>query len=390
MLKGHFKKITVVILLTAGMAMGQGLFAGPPKDIVDTAISRGQFSKFVRALQVTGLDYTLKGPGPITVFAPTDAAFDKLPAGTYENLLSPSGRARLAEILKYHIMQGELTAMEAYGVPVVDTSQGTSLLLTSDFLWGQKVDAANIVNPDIECSNGRIHGIDQVNMPKDIVETLAVTGKFTKLIKAAQTAGMISMLKSPGERTLLAPTDDAFNKLGWGAYEDLLKPENRVRLRSILSHHIVSRPILLGSMSTYTLQGGRVDVTPSQGLKINGANVITKNIKTTNGIVQVIDTVLKPIEPAPTYRQTAITVIEQAIYQGVPLYNNNKPAQSAAVYENAAWTLLQQYSMALSQPSIFRLQNALNGARVEQNSETRSWILRNALDDVHRQLRGGY
>ena len=81
MLKGHFKKITVVILLTAGMAMGQGLFAGPPKDIVDTAISRGQFSKFVRALQVTGLDYTLKGPGPITVFAPTDAAFDKLPAG---------------------------------------------------------------------------------------------------------------------------------------------------------------------------------------------------------------------------------------------------------------------------------------------------------------------
>ena len=194
MLKGHFKKITVVILLSAGMAMGQGLFAGPPKDIVDTAISRGQFTKFVRALQVTGLDFTLKGPGSVTVFAPTDAAFDKLPAGTYENLLSPSGRGRLAEILKYHIMQGELTAMEAYDVPVVDTFQGTSLLLTSDFLLGQKVDAANIVNPDIECSNGRIHGIDQVNMPKDIVETLAVTGKFTKLIKAVETAGMISML----------------------------------------------------------------------------------------------------------------------------------------------------------------------------------------------------
>ncbi len=390
MLKAHLGKITVVVLLTASMAMGQGLFGGPPKNIVDTAISRGQFTKFVMALQATGLDSTLRGPGPVTVFAPTDAAFDKLPVGTFENLLSPSNHARLREILQYHVIPGDLTAMEAYNVPVVNTIGGTSLLLTSDFLGGQKVDAANIVNPDIECSNGRIHGIDQLNMPKDIVETIVVAGKFNKLIKAAETAGMIGLLKSPGERTLFAPTDDAFNKLPWGAYEDLLKPENRARLRSILSYHIVSRPILLGSRSTYTLQGSRVDVTPSQGLKINDANVLLENIKATNGVVHIIDTVLMPTEPAPTPRQMAISVIEQAVHQGVPLYNYNKPAETAAIYENAARTLLQQYSMTLSQPSTLRLQNALNSARAEYNAEARSWILRNALDDVHRQLRQGY
>ncbi len=390
MLKGHLQKISVVILLTTGMAMGQGLFGGPTKDIVDTAISRGQFTKFVTALQATGLDRTLKGPGPVTVFAPTDAAFDKLPVGTFEDLLRPVNRGRLIDILNYHIVWSKLTAMEAYNVPVVDTAQGTSLLITSDFLGGQKVDAANIVNPDIECTNGRIHGIDQLNMPKDIVETVVVAGKFSKFIKAAETAGMISMLKSPGQRTLFAPTDAAFNKLGWGAYDDLLKPENRARLRSILSYHIVSRPIIMGSRSTYTLQGGRVEVTPSQGLKINDANIELKNIRATNGVVQFIGTVLMPTEPVPTSRQMAIDVIENTISRGVPLYNFNRPAESANIYENAARTLLQQYSITLTQASTLRLQNALNGARVENNAETRSWMLRNALDDVRRQLRGGY
>jgi uncharacterized surface protein with fasciclin (FAS1) repeats len=135
------------------------------RDIVDTAVGAGQFTTLVAAVQAAGLVDTLKGPGPFTVFAPTDAAFAKLPGGTVQNLLKPENRATLTRILTYHVVPGRVLSTDLAGktaAPV--TVQGG--LLTVDGRSGVKVNDATVVGADVLTSNGVIHVIDTVLMPK--------------------------------------------------------------------------------------------------------------------------------------------------------------------------------------------------------------------------------
>jgi uncharacterized surface protein with fasciclin (FAS1) repeats len=134
--------------------------AGTP-DIVDTAVSAGQFNTLVKAVQTAGLVDTLKGPGPFTVFAPTDAAFAKLPPGTLEALLKD--KEKLAAVLKYHVVSGKVMAKDVK-TGAVPTVQGKSLKVVVDG-GGVKVDQAKVVKTDIVASNGVIHVIDQVVLP---------------------------------------------------------------------------------------------------------------------------------------------------------------------------------------------------------------------------------
>jgi len=134
-------------------------------DIVDTAAAAGSFKTLAAALQAAGLVDTLKGKGPFTVFAPTDEAFAKLPAGTLESLLKPENKARLSAILTYHVVPGKVMAAQAATVPSAKTANGASLTIHA---MGGKVmvDNANVLETDIECTNGVIHVIDTVVLPK--------------------------------------------------------------------------------------------------------------------------------------------------------------------------------------------------------------------------------
>lgn len=136
------------------------------RDIVDTAVGAGSFKTLVAAVAAAGLVDTLKTAGPFTVFAPTDAAFAALPAGTVESLLKPENKAQLTSILTYHVVPGKVMAATAMtlGGKEVATVNGKSFKVT--VAGGVKVDDANVVTVDIECTNGVIHVIDKVIIPK--------------------------------------------------------------------------------------------------------------------------------------------------------------------------------------------------------------------------------
>ncbi|MCW5754691.1 MAG: fasciclin domain-containing protein [Phycisphaeraceae bacterium] len=269
-------------------------------DIVDTAVAAGQFKTLAAALQAAGLVQALKGPGPFTVFAPTDEAFAKLPAGTVENLLKPENRALLVSVLTYHVTPGELTASEVTGRLGASTLNGQRV----DFAvrgGSAMVNGAKVVKADIRASNGVIHVIDTVILPStdDVVTIAQNAGTFKTLLAAAQAAGLVDALKGPGPITVFAPTDEAFAKLPAGTVESLLKPENKQKLSDILKYHVVSgrvyardavmaerAPTLLGAKVTARVMDGR--------LKINGASVVKSDIQASNGVIHVIDAVLLP------------------------------------------------------------------------------------------------
>jgi len=133
-------------------------------DIVDTAVRAGQFKTLAAALQAAGLVDTLKGPGPFTVFAPTDAAFAALPAGTLEDLLKPENRKKLVAILTYHVVPGRVTAAQVAGMESATTVQGGKLMI-SDSNDAVTVNGAHVVSADVAASNGVIHAIDKVLIP---------------------------------------------------------------------------------------------------------------------------------------------------------------------------------------------------------------------------------
>ncbi len=133
-------------------------------DIVDTAVSAGQFKTLVAAVQAAGLVDTLKGDGPFTVFAPTDEAFAKLPEGTLDDLLKPENKEQLVAILTYHVVPGKIMSADIAGKKAeVATVQGSKLSVNATD--GVKVDKATVVSADIETSNGVIHVIDTVVLP---------------------------------------------------------------------------------------------------------------------------------------------------------------------------------------------------------------------------------
>ncbi len=138
---------------------------GKKADIVQTAVEAGSFNTLVAAVKAAGLVETLQGPGPFTVFAPTDEAFAKLPAGTVENLLKPENKSKLVAILTYHVVPGKVMSKDIAGKKTMAKSvEGSEIDV--DATNGVKVDDAKVVKADIETSNGVIHVIDTVIMPK--------------------------------------------------------------------------------------------------------------------------------------------------------------------------------------------------------------------------------
>ena len=137
---------------------------GKKKDIVDTAVSAGQFNTLAAALDAAGLVDTLKGDGPFTVFAPTDEAFAKLPAGTVENLLKPENKDQLIAVLTYHVVPGKVKAADVVNLDNATTVNGQDVAIqVADS--GVRINNANVIKTDIGASNGVIHVIDTVILP---------------------------------------------------------------------------------------------------------------------------------------------------------------------------------------------------------------------------------
>jgi uncharacterized surface protein with fasciclin (FAS1) repeats len=160
-----------VLQMVTGLAVGASLVASAPpaargadpaKDIVATAVAAGNFTTLAKALTAAGLVETLKGPGPFTVFAPTDEAFAKLPAGTLEGLLKD--KAKLASVLTYHVVPGKVMAADVVKLSEAKTVQGQAVKIST--AGGVKVDNAKVVKTDIVASNGVIHVIDAVIVPR--------------------------------------------------------------------------------------------------------------------------------------------------------------------------------------------------------------------------------
>src|SRR5689334_6892915 len=149
------------------LAMAMPAAAGSAQmDIVDTAVAAGSFKTLAAALQAAGLVGTLKGKGPFTVFAPTDEAFSKLPAGTVESLLKPENKEKLKAILLYHVVSGDVTAAQVVKLSSATTVNGQDLKLTVNG-GTVMVNDAKVLKADVPASNGVIHVIDTVLLPKD-------------------------------------------------------------------------------------------------------------------------------------------------------------------------------------------------------------------------------
>jgi uncharacterized surface protein with fasciclin (FAS1) repeats len=156
-------RLAAAALVAAPLALGASV--AHAKDIVDTAASAGSFNTLVAAIEAAGLEETLKGPGPFTVFAPTDEAFAKLPAGTVETLLKPENKDKLVQILTYHVVPGKVMSDDVAGKTTEAKTVEGSTLEVDAREGGVMVDEARVVQADIAADNGVIHVIDAVVMP---------------------------------------------------------------------------------------------------------------------------------------------------------------------------------------------------------------------------------
>jgi transforming growth factor-beta-induced protein len=298
--------------------------------IVDVASAAGNFSTLVAAVQAAGLVETLSGPGPFTVFAPTDEAFTKAldAAGmTPDQLLADT--ATLKSILTYHVIAGAVPSsavmtMDGQSVATVNGAD-VKISVNGDKV---KVNDANVTAVDIPASNGVIHVIDSVLLPPDfpappvtsmapanttaasttaaasgtIVDVASAAGNFTTLVAAVQAAGLVETLSGPGPFTVFAPTDEAFTKAldALGMTADQLLADTAT-LKSILTYHVIagavpsSAVMTMDGQSVATVNGADVKIgVDGDTVKVNDATVTAVDIPASNGIIHVIDSVLLP------------------------------------------------------------------------------------------------
>ncbi|NJL94557.1 MAG: fasciclin domain-containing protein [Anaerolineae bacterium] len=313
--------MTLVVALLGAFAMPATAQQGT---IVDVAVGNADFETLVAAVIEAGLADTLSGPGPYTVFAPTDAAFEAYLNSngiTAEQLLASP---MLRSILLYHVVPGNISSGDVASLIAAnggrifpETALGSRLLLSQG---GSvlRVNGSIVIAADVQASNGVIHVIDRVLIPSgtltDVVGVTSQRGEFTILKAAIEAAGYVGLLNNPRRNyTVLAPTDAAFrdllNALGVTA-EELLA--NRSLLREVLAYHVIpgevfSTDVLAlgaasgGSFSVETLQGGTVNVAASgdatnYSVRFNNAGLVTRDVLASNGVIHIIDAVLLPGE----------------------------------------------------------------------------------------------
>ena len=223
---------------------------------------------------------------------------------------------------------------------------------------------------------------------EDIVDTAVSAGSFKTLVAAIQAAGLVETLKGDGPFTVFAPTDEAFAKIPKEVLGDLLKPENKAKLQSILTYHVVGGKVVAGDVLKLG-EATTVEGSPAKfGLTIGGANIIKTDIKCSNGVIHVIDAVIMP--PKKMAKKVSASVnprmmIENVIANGSRLYNSGHACQCADLYTQAMTDLSQHSSVDTHIRA--QIQNTMTSAQHAANSDSRAWVLRRGLDSVYAQLR---
>ena len=299
---------------SAGVMVGGALMV-PNLNIVENAVNASNVTTVVAAVKAAGLVDTLMSKGPFTVFAPTNDAFAKLPAGTVETLLKKENLSTLQDILTYHVVAGAYTSADITDGMILTTVEGKTLKFTKDAngkIWING--SAMIETKDVISSNGVTHVIDGVLLPPEgvevggalmvpnlnIVENAVNASNVTTVVAAVKAAGLVDTLMSKGPFTVFAPTNDAFAKLPAGTVETLLKKENLSTLQSILTYHVIagkltSKDLTDGKILT-TVEGEKLYVSNIDGkIWINGAMIETKDVISSNGVTHVINWVMLPL-----------------------------------------------------------------------------------------------
>ena len=224
---------------------------------------------------------------------------------------------------------------------------------------------------------------------KDIVDTAVDAGSFKTLVTAVQKAGLVDTLKGEGPFTVFAPTDEAFANFWPETLKNLLKPENKDKLQMLLTYHVVSGKVKAKKAkkleSAEPVSGGSLKLSVrDKDLFINNAKVVKADIKTSNGIIHVIDSVLIPNVMKDAHKKTSNTnhILKQAIHKGVPMFNSGHHAQTATLYMKAGNEVLGQCSSSVCPSAANTIKTAMHRAKAEHCPTSQAWIMRHAFDQV--------
>ena len=306
----YFKKITMAVLFmaiplfTLSCSDDDDDNGTSDKNIVEIAQQTPDLSTLVGALVATGLDDALSGTGPFTVFAPTNAAFDKLDDDILNNIIA--NPALLTSLLQYHVVSGDVMSTDLTNGPVQTLLSGQTIDV--DISNGVTLNgSSNVTSADIDASNGVIHIIDEVLFPEDFYSmTLAqiVEGSpdhkiLLSALKKPELAGLLAAANDPTQDlTVFAPTDDAFTAVLGVLGKESIDDIPVALLNEIVSYHILGSAVtsdMLANGDVETiLPGESVTVDITDGVKINDANVTAADLKAVNGVAHVVDAVLLP------------------------------------------------------------------------------------------------
>jgi len=275
-------------------------------DVVDVAVGAGTFKTLVKIVSDLGLVDTLKGAEALTVFAPSDDAFAKLPAGTLESLTADQAK----EIVLRHVVTAKVPAA-AVTTGDVATIGGELIGLVKTANGGVQINykggVSNVVTADVQASNGVIHVIDNVILPAapkaapaplgDVVDVAVGAGAFKTLVKIVSDLGLVDTLKAAKEVTIFAPSDDAFAQLPAGTLESLTADQAKaIVLRHVVAAKVPASVVVSGNVRTFGNEMIELVKTPQGGVQIryNGgvSNVVTADVNASNGVIHVIDKVI--------------------------------------------------------------------------------------------------
>ena len=300
-----FKSMLLLSLAIGFFACDDDDSSDAPQTIVEIAAEDDRFTTLVSALQRTGLDMTLEGDGPFTVFAPTDDAFQA--SGIDLNSLTDT---ELSNVLLYHvfvgtaIMAADIQEGDTYATTANNTGPGNSQLSLYINKSGSAVKlngAVDVVLTDIEGTNGVIHAINNVLLPLDIVGHAQANANLSTLVSTLTDADLVSTLQTPGEEfTVFAPTNQAFDD----ASDIVATLDTQEKLQGVLLYHVVSGNVRSSALSNGAVSTARSDnatvmVNVDSGVTVEDAQgnirtVVLADIQGTNGVVHVINGVLVP------------------------------------------------------------------------------------------------
>jgi uncharacterized surface protein with fasciclin (FAS1) repeats len=389
--------IEVDWIRTAGQASSERASAGSLASVA----TKANLTTLLALVKAAGLE--LPSGTKVTVFAPTNEAFAKLPKEQVEFLTSAKGKSTLQAILKHHVVGQAVGSSSVLGRRRLTALNGQSLEVDPTALT---ISGARLVATDVAFDGGLVHVIDAVMMPelRSIEEIVAQDARFETLRAAIAAAGLGSALgaQNPGPWTLLAPSNEAFGKIPAETLKALLA--DRPALTAVLGAHVlptmIRREEMLAQGSARTLPGnGSVRFALESGaITVDGARILVADIEASNGIIHVIDRVL----PAPTAKaadevigetatiperaRRAAAILELAIERGVPRFNAGDEASCAALYELAITSVVLLGADSLGEGASAELANALAQGTNHEDAAERAWSYRRAMDRALAQM----